>query len=79
MALFGRRESAQAAAVAEPPPVIHKPELPPSPTKQDPEDDFCLPLDPEPPGTPRQRGLIGEARAALERAVAFIGARLQTG
>ena len=66
VALFGRRESAQAVAVAEPPPAIRKPE-PPPPARKEPEDDFCLPLDPEPPGTPRQRGRIGEERAAVMR------------
>jgi pilus assembly protein CpaF len=53
-------------AVAEPPPTIREPE-PPPPIKKEPEDDFCLPLEIEPSGTPRQRGLISQDRAAVMR------------
>jgi pilus assembly protein CpaF len=73
MALFGKKEQpiqSQRVPSSQPAPAVAVREAPPEkkpapPPAKEPQDDFCLPLDPEPPGTPRQRGTIPETRASV--------------
>ncbi len=64
----GARSTGGAKPKATPPrPAPARPAPKPKPEINREEDDLLLPLEPEPPGTPRQRGFISEERAHLLR------------
>ncbi len=63
MSLFKRRDQSEAASHAEPAPVVQ----PKVVEKEESPDPMFRPIEPEPPGTPRQRGFITDREAALLR------------
>ncbi len=62
MSLFKRRDQAEPSAHPEPAPVVQ-----PKVEKKEEPDPMFRPIEPDPPGTPRQRGFITDREAALLR------------
>ncbi|HNT74533.1 MAG TPA: CpaF family protein [Anaerolineae bacterium] len=63
MGVFGKRKE-QPSAPAQPA-TTPKPAPPKAEKKEEVRDSFLIPLEPDPPGTPTQRGFMPEQRAAL--------------